>query len=91
MVESNIRRKLASKEPIMLWLVRWAAMVASRYLVGKDGRTAYVRKRGRMCKMPLAIFGEKVWYRPMDKYKDRSKIEARWEEGLWLGLTRESN
>ena len=49
------------------------------------------KERGRRCKIPLAIIGEKIWYRPMDKYKDRSKLEARWEDGVWLGISRESN
>ena len=75
-VETNIRRKLNNKEPLMSWMVRWAAMVASRYLVGKDGKTAYERRRGRKCKTPIAVFGEKVWFKPMDKYKDRSNIES---------------
>ena len=44
-----------------------------------------------MCKIPIAIVGEKIWYRPMDKYKDRSKVEANWEDGVWLGISRESN
>ena len=72
-------------------MVRWAAMVASRYLVGKDGRTTYERKRGRRCRVPLATFGERVLYRPLDHAKDRSKMDVQWESGIWLGLSRESN
>ena len=59
-LEAKIRTKIHGKDPIMLWAIRWAAMVTSRYLVGKDGRTAQERKRGRICKMPLASFGELV-------------------------------
>ena len=41
--------------------------------------------------MPLAIFGEKVLYKPLDHQKDKSKIDAKWESGIWLGVARESN
>ena len=68
-LEAKIRAKIQGKDPIMLWAIRWAAMVTSRYLVGKDGRTAQERKRGRRCKMPLASFGEVVWYRPIENIK----------------------
>ena len=66
-------------------------MVTSRYLVGKDGLTAQERKRGRRCKAPVATFGELVWYKPMDKARERNTIEAKWEKGLWLGTAREAN
>ena len=86
-IESNINERVDLKENIILWMVRWAATVASIYLVGKDGRTAYERKRGRRCRVPIAIFGEQVFYKPLDHSKDRSNIDAQWE---W-GLSRESN
>ena len=79
-LESKIRTKLSGKDPIMLWAIRWAAMVTSRYLVGKDGRTPQERKRGRRCKEPTASFGELVWYRPIETYKDRNNIDAKWEK-----------
>ena len=55
-------------------------MVTSRYLVGKDGMTPQERKRGRRCKAPVASFGELVWYKPMDKARekqDRSEMGNR--------------
>ena len=70
---------IGTREPILQWAVRWAAMLVTRYLVGKDGRTAQERKRGRQCKTPLAEFGEMVWYKPFGKNKDKSKIEPKWE------------
>ena len=90
-MESNLQIKIGTREPILQWAVRWAAMLVTRYLVGKDGRTAQERKRGRPCKSPLAEFGETVWYKPFDKNKDRNKVEPKWEQGVWLGISRESN
>ena len=43
-MEPKIQREILEYEPIMPWLVRWAAMSVSRFLVGKDGKTAYERQ-----------------------------------------------
>ena len=32
-------------EPMMAWLIRWAAMSVSRFQVGKDGKTPYERQK----------------------------------------------
>ena len=37
-LESNLKRRIGIKEPIMQWLVRWAAMTISRLKVGSDGK-----------------------------------------------------
>ena len=74
------------------WMVRWAAMMVSRFLVGKDGLTAYERRRGRKCRIPVVAFGKKVWYKEIRPGKERAnKLESEWREGLWLGHSRRSN
>ena len=42
--------------------------------------TVQERKRGRRCRTPVAAFGELVWYKPMDKAREKNKIEAKWEK-----------
>ena len=32
-----------------------------------------------------------MWYKPLHRYKGRSKLEAKWHKGLWLGTARDSN
>ena len=59
-LEDYAKVKLECDDVVVLWMVRWAAMMCSRYLVGKDGRTAYERRRGRKCRIPVVAFGEKV-------------------------------
>ena len=77
---------------IVLWMVRWAAMLCSRYLVGKDGRTAFERRRGRRCNIPTVAYGEKVWFKQIKDSKDTdNKFESDWQEGIWLGHQRSSN
>ena len=62
-MEDYAKVKLECDDVIVLGMVRWAAMMCSRYLVGKDGSTAYERRRGRKCRSPVVAFGKKVWYK----------------------------
>ena len=52
--------KLQCDDVIIQWMTRWAAMMVSSYMVGKDGRTSYERRRGRTCRAPVATFGESL-------------------------------
>ena len=50
-------------EPVMAWIISWAAMAMSRYKKGRDGLTPYQRQKGRRCKLEVVPFGEVVTYR----------------------------
>ena len=83
---------LSPGDIIVQWMIRWAAMNCSRYLVGNDGRTAYERRRGRPCRIPVAEFAERVWYKQLRENKERKdKFMSEWQEGIWLGHGRSSN
>ena len=45
-LEEEAGMKISGNEPITLWMIRWASMICSRFLVGKDGKTGYERRRG---------------------------------------------
>ena len=62
-IEEKAEMKLECNEAIVMWMVRWAALLVSRFLVGKDGRTDYERRTGRKCRIPVVPFGEKLWYK----------------------------
>ena len=40
MIESKIGEQIQSDYVIMLWLIRWVAMLYSRFKIGKDGKTS---------------------------------------------------
>ena len=44
------------------WMVQHAAGILNRYRVGRDGRTAYQRVKGRRFQKDTVEFGECVWY-----------------------------
>ena len=92
-VEAEIGQTLESDSPILQWLIRWAPMLLSRYMVGKDGRTGFERRRGgRVCKIPVAGFGETVRYKELKDTKSRkAKLETDIREGVWLGHSRYAN
>ena len=88
-VERAARRKIGMKpetsSAIVMWMVRWAAMASSRYVVGKDGKVAYERRRGRQCRSPVVCIGEYVWYRELSTGAPENEFETVWKEGVWLG------
>ena len=58
-LESRLRRTLHTKEPVMHWLVQWAAMALSQFRVGKDHKTAYQRQTGKSCNVDVVPVAEK--------------------------------
>ena len=85
-IEGKTNVKLKSDDVIIQWMIRWAAMMVSRYMVGKDGRTSFERRRGRACRVPVATFGEKVWYKQIHEQKERKdKIESEWHHETTVG------
>ena len=64
-IEEKADIKIEGKDIITHWMIRWAAMLPSRFSVGKDGKTAYERRRGRKCDIPTEILGEKFWYKEL--------------------------
>ena len=91
-MEAKAEVKLQGDDPVIPWMIRWAAMLVSRYLVGKDGRTGYERRKGRRCKLAVVPFGEVVWYRIVRKRKQqKEKGETEMREGIWLGHASQTN
>jgi len=62
-LESRWKREIAAVECIVPWIVEWSAHVLNRFEVGKDGRTAYERCKGKKAKHLGIEFGEAVLWR----------------------------
>ena len=91
MLEEKTGKQIPTDAIVLQWLVRWAAMLHSRYRRGSDGKTSYERQRGRKCSLEVIPFGEFVHYRKLSADDNRNKLESKWDEGVWLGHARGSS
>ena len=55
--------ELPIEHPVWPWLVEYAAFLLTRGEVGKDGKTAYERSRGKEAKIQGFEFGEGVLWK----------------------------
>ena len=86
-IEGYTQAEIPLDHPIIPWLVESAAWTLNRYEVGKDGKTAYERAKGKPFELPVAEFAEKVTYLKQKKKSGRkSKLGARTAEGIFLGI-----
>ena len=91
-IEYRVGEELKAEATIVQWMVRWAAMLATRYTVGRDGRTPHERIKGRRCNELVVPFGELVWYKQLKLSTDSTqKLESCWHEGVWIGQNQRSN
>ena len=87
-VESRWRVKIGARHSIVPWLVEYAAVLLNRFEVGRDGRTAFERSKGRKARTLGLEFGEAVlWKRKASRW---SSCEPQLFLGRWylLGDTR---
>ena len=66
--------KIEEDMVILQWMARWAAMAYNRYQQGSDGRTAFQRQTGRLCRSGVIPFGEKVLHRESKRSGDKKRI-----------------
>ena len=80
MIEDKTGQEIESDCVVMLWLVRWAAMLYSRFKIGTDGKTSYERQKGRKRRQEVIPFAEKVLYKKLKESGIRKQIlESQWE------------
>ena len=85
-LESRYENRITEDHPCLPWLVAHSADTLRRFQVHKDGKTAYQRVRGKVFRREVMEFGECVWYYKPG-IKGKSKLEPRYENGVWLGMT----
>ena len=85
-LDNRYKRQIGAKEPVLAWLINYASVLLSRYSRGSDGRTPYERSTGKTWKQGLPEFGETVLYQPLKGERSASKLDARFEDGVFLGI-----
>ena len=85
-MEDYTELSVQPQDIIVQRMVKWTAMICSRYMVGSDGLTGYGRRRGRKCKIPVVRFGEQIWYKELKvRIERRDKFDTEWRTGLMVG------
>ena len=86
-LEAKINARIPAEHPILAWLAEAVGDMVSKHLRGQDGRTAYERLYGKPPREEGLEFGEVVLWRKPKHAGMNVLLEARWEEGIWLGRT----
>ena len=88
-LEGRVGRTVDPEEAIVTFLPEYAAYLLNRLEVGKDGKTAYERVRGKRATVVGLEFGEKVLWRKR-KADRMAKLRSRWSYGVFVGIRRKS-
>ena len=78
--------RLGAKHSVVPWLIEYAAVLLNRFEVGKDGKTAYERSKGRPSKTLGVEFGEAVLWKRKPVGGALGKFTCFWEDGVYLGV-----
>ena len=76
-LEARVGQTIDAKEPMVTYMPEYAAYLLNRLQVGKDGKTAYERTKGKRSTVLGLEFGEKVLYKLKPEGK-AAKIRSRW-------------
>ena len=88
-LQRRMGRKIDAREKIVNFIPEYASYLMNRLEVGKDGKVAYDRAKGKKPTVLRVEVGEKLLYKVKLKAK-LEKINSRWEFGIFVGVRRRS-
>ena len=93
-LEARIGKIVPINHAIVPWLLEYAALLLAVRYVGKDGKTAWYRARGRNFGCSGLNFAELILYKLPAKgpmHNPDGNMGSQWAEGIFLGYNRSSN
>ena len=75
----------------MSWLVMYSVAMVNRCRRGPDGKTAYDLRKRRKFARALPYFAEKILFMVLGVTKGVARVEPRWEDGVFLGVSDRSD
>jgi len=78
--------EIGPRHVVLPWLVDYAGATLRRYQRGADGRTAYERSTRKPWRLKLPEFGEGILYQPLKGERAGSKLDPKFEKGIFLGI-----
>ena len=89
-LDARLGSDIRGTSNILPWMVEYGSLLINRYLVGKDGKTAYERQRGKTSKMLGFEFGEMVHFRRIPTQNRLGKLDSLWQKGVFIGYRAQS-
>ena len=83
-LQGRLGRKIDAREKIVNFIREYASYLMNRLEVGKDGKVAYDRAKGKKPTVLGVEFGENLLYKVTPTAK-LEKINSRWEFGIFVG------
>ena len=87
--EERMNIKLNPEDKMVIFVAEYAAYLQNRLDIGKDGKTAYERCRGKRASVMAVEFGERLLWKTRQKGK-LEKLNPRWEFGVFVGVKTDS-
>ena len=81
-VESASGVEVPADNDLLTWLVPYSTSMHLRFSVGRDGKTTHERLVERRAVPPLAQFGERLWWMPL---QPSTVVWALWIQGFEQG------
>ena len=88
-LEDRVGEQVDPREPIAQFIPEFAAFIINRLKVGKDGKTAAERCKGKKATVVGLEFGEKVLWKKVGGSR-AEKFRGRWDFGIFIGVRRRS-
>ena len=84
-------RIFREEKPVLTWLVRYSVAMVNRCRRGPDGKTACELRKGLKFARALPHFAEKILFMIPGVTKGVARVEPRWEDGIFLGVSDRSD
>ena len=85
-IEVKTGEKIGKRSAMLAWIVEHAGNMITRYRVGKDGKTAYQRLKGKAPSNTTSPLGEKVLYLPLKSAGKQNKLAPKFKYGVMVGV-----
>ena len=84
-------REFPGGHPVLPWLVKYSVAMVNRCRRGPEGKAACELRKGRKFARALPHFAEKILFMIPGVTKGAARVEPRWEDGIFLGVSDRSD
>ena len=85
-IEGRWGVKIDATHSIWPWIAEHAGFLLTRFEVGRDGKTAYERLKGKSAKVQGMAFAEGMWWKRKRAGGPLGKLTCMWKDGIYLGV-----